>query len=67
MKASLISKQQAWSLWLAPVTLTNQEAEIRTLSLEANPGKVVRKSLSLKRKPNTKKGWWSDSSGRAPA
>jgi hypothetical protein len=43
-----------------------QEAEIRRIEVQSQPGQIVCKTLAQKI-PNTKQGWWSGSSGRAPA
>jgi hypothetical protein len=42
------------ALWLTPVILATQEAEIRRIAVEANPRQIVLKTLSRK-KPITKK------------
>jgi hypothetical protein len=50
---------------LTPVIPATQEAEIRRIPVQSQLGKIVLKTQSRK-KPITKKGWGSGSSGRAP-
>jgi hypothetical protein len=40
--------------WLTPVILATQEAEIRGIMVQSDP---------ISKKPITKNGWWSSSSG----
>jgi hypothetical protein len=47
--------------WLTPVILAAQEAEIRKIVVQSQPGQRVQETLSQKKKPFTKKGWWSGS------
>jgi hypothetical protein len=48
--------------WLTPVILATQEAEIRRISVRSQPRQIVCESLSQKKKkPFTKKGWWTGS------
>jgi hypothetical protein len=49
-----------------PVILATQEAEIRRIEVQSQPGQIVLKTLSRKT-PSQKKGWQSGSSGRASA
>jgi hypothetical protein len=53
----------AWHQWLrlTPVILATSEADIR---FKARPGKWFSNPIS--KTPNTKRGWWSGSSGRIP-
>jgi hypothetical protein len=51
---------------LTPIILATQEAEIRRITVQSQPGQIVLETLSRK-KPNTKQDWWTGSSGRAPA
>jgi hypothetical protein len=45
-----------------PVILATQEAEIRRIGAQSQPRQKVQETLSRKKKPFTKKGWWSGSS-----
>jgi hypothetical protein len=36
--------------WLTPVVLSTQEAEIRRIAVRSQPGQIVRKTLSRKKK-----------------
>jgi hypothetical protein len=54
--------------WLTPVVLATQEAEIKRIAVQSQPGQIVLETLSRK-KPITKKGlagWRHSSSGRVP-
>jgi hypothetical protein len=42
-----------------PVILTTQEAEIRRIAVQSQPGQIVPETLT--QNPFTKKGYWSDS------
>jgi hypothetical protein len=46
--------------WFTPVILATQEAEIRRIIFQSQPGQVVHKTLSQK-KPISRKDWWYDS------
>jgi hypothetical protein len=48
-----------------PIILATQEAEIRKIVIQSQGGQIVHETLSQKK--ITKNGWWSDSSGGAPA
>jgi hypothetical protein len=49
--------------WLTLVILATQEAEIRRIEVQSQPGQIVHETLSQKI-PNTKKDWGSGSNGR---
>jgi hypothetical protein len=46
--------------WFTPIIVVTQEAEIRRISVQSQPGQIVPGDPILK-KPFTKKGWWSGS------
>jgi hypothetical protein len=46
-----------------PIILAVWEAEIETIEVQDQPGKID----SISKISNIKKGWWSGSRGRAPA
>jgi hypothetical protein len=48
--------QKAEHWWLTPVILAPQEAEIRRIMVQSQPGQIVHETLSCT-KPFTKKGW----------
>jgi hypothetical protein len=41
-------------------------SEIRRIEVQSQSGEIVLETL-ISKIPNKKQGWWSDSSGRAPA
>jgi hypothetical protein len=41
--------------WLMPVTLTNQEAEIRRIAVQSQPGQIVCETLSQKKNLSQKR------------
>jgi hypothetical protein len=43
-----------------PVILSTQEAEIRRIAVQSQPGQIVQETLPQK-KPFMKKDWWSNS------
>jgi hypothetical protein len=50
----------AGCLWLRPVNLATQEAEIRRIVVRSHTGQIAYRTLSEKNS-FTKKGWWSGS------
>jgi hypothetical protein len=50
--------------WLRPIIPSTQEAEIRRIEVRSQPGQIVHETLSKKKKPIRKKGWWSGSRWR---
>jgi hypothetical protein len=51
---------QAGHRWLTPIILDTQEAEIKRIKVQSQPRQIVCEILSRK-KPITKKSWWSGS------
>jgi hypothetical protein len=51
----------AESQWLMPVILATQEAEIRRIVGQSQPGQIIHKTLSQKNPTTKKLGWWSGS------
>jgi hypothetical protein len=47
-------------VWLMSVILVTQEAEIRRITVQSQPGQIVPKTLYQKNS-SWKKGWWSGS------
>jgi hypothetical protein len=45
--------------WVAKKYLAAQEAKIRRIVVQSQPGQIVRDPIS--KKPTKKKGWWSGS------
>jgi hypothetical protein len=54
------TNKQAGCWWLIPIILVTQEAEIRRITVESQPGQIDHETLSGKNH-HKKKGWWSDS------
>jgi hypothetical protein len=52
--------KRAGHQWLMPVILATQEAGIRKIVVQSQPGQIVHETLSQKKKI-TKKVWWSGS------
>jgi hypothetical protein len=50
--------------WLTSIIPATQEAEIRRITTQSQPRKIVCKTLS-RRKTNTKQGWWRGSGCRS--
>jgi hypothetical protein len=57
------NKARCW--WLTPVILATQEADQKDHGLKPTQANSSRDPIS--KIPNTKQGWWSGPSGRAPA
>jgi hypothetical protein len=49
--------------WFTPVILDTQEAEIRKIVVQSQPGQIVLCD-PISKKPFTEEGWWSGSRGR---
>jgi hypothetical protein len=54
----LIELETAGHQWLTHVILATQEAEIRRIVVQSQPGRQFCETLSRKY-PSQKKGWWS--------
>jgi hypothetical protein len=52
-------KKTAECWWLRPVIIGTQEAAIRRITIQSQPGQIAGEDLSQKKKPNTKEEWWS--------
>jgi hypothetical protein len=63
-------QKEAGCLWLSPVALACNPSysgtDIRRIEVQSQPTEIVPEDPILKIY-NTKKGWWSGSSGRVPA
>jgi hypothetical protein len=61
-KENIFSFQKCCKLarhwWLIPVILATQKAEIWRITVQSNPGQIVKRD-PISKKPITKKGWWS--------
>jgi hypothetical protein len=55
----LLRNSLAGHWWLTPVILATQEAEIRRITVQSQPGQMVLETLS--QKDHHKRGWWSGS------
>jgi hypothetical protein len=55
-----VTKGASHCWWLMPAILTTQDVEIRRISVQSQPRKIVLGEL-ISKKPFTKKGWWNGS------
>jgi hypothetical protein len=54
LKIGLIARHQ----WLMPIILASQEAEIRRITVQSQPGQIVRETLSRKNPSQNKLVYW---------
>jgi hypothetical protein len=64
LKGNQKCRSQAGLQWLTLVILATQMTEIRRIVVQSQPGQIIHETLSRK-KPFTKKGWWSGSMCRS--
>jgi hypothetical protein len=48
-------KDGAWCRWLVPIILATQEAEIRRITVQSQPGQIVQETLSQEKKKSQKR------------
>jgi hypothetical protein len=54
IKLGIEGRARCW--WLIPIILGTQEAEIKRIMVQSQPGQIIHKALSRK-KPSQKQGW----------
>jgi hypothetical protein len=55
------NKNRVRCWWLTPIILAAQEAEIKKILIQSQPGQIVHETLSQKKPITKEKGRWSDS------